>query len=201
VLKQIGSEFMTDIKTETVYFEKKGSQNTDQTLSLALSRARKLGIKQIVLASNSGSTGFKAAKIFDKEQIIIVTHSTGFRKVGEQELPTEVKTELESKNNIAVLTTTHAFGGVGRGVRMKLDTYQVDEVIAYTLRTFSQGVKVGCELVIMAADTGLLDMDKEVIAIGGSGTGADTAMVIKPAHAQNYLDLKVLEIICKPRYG
>ena len=48
-------------------------------------------------------------------------------------------------------------------------------------------------------DAGVIDMAQEVIAIGGSGSGADTAMVIKPAHAQNYLDLKVLEIICKPR--
>ena len=153
----------------------------------------------MVIASNSGKTGFLAAKIFRDSRLVIITHSTGFREIGKQQLEPEARKQLEEQPNVTVYTTTHAFGGVGRAVRMKLGTYQVDEIIAYTLRTFSQGVKVGCELVLMAADAGLLDMEQEVISIAGSGSGADTALVVQPAHAQNYLDLKVLEIICKPR--
>ncbi len=192
---------MPDVRTKSIYFEKKGPVNTIKTLELASARAKELGINQILIATNSGETAIKAAGIFKKERLIVITHSTGFREIGKQELNAETRKKLEIIPNITVLTTTHAFGGVGRAIRMKLGTYQVDEIMAYTLQTFSQGVKVGCELVIMAADTGLLDMDSEVITIAGSGTGADTALVIKPAHAQNYLDLKVLEIICKPREG
>jgi hypothetical protein len=192
---------MEDMIIESVYFAKKGPLNTEKTLKLASKRAQSLGIEQIVLASNSGKTAFEAAKFFKKERLIVITHSTGFREIGYQELKPEIKNQLDTIPNITVYTTTHAFGGVGRAVRMKLGTYQVDEIIAYTLRTFSQGLKVGCELAIMAADAGLLDMTNEVIAIGGSGSGADTAIVVQPSHAQNFLDLKVLEIICKPRIG
>jgi hypothetical protein len=28
--------------------------------------------------------------------------------------------------------------------------------------------------------------------------GVDTAIVLKPAHTQNFFDLKVREVICKP---
>jgi hypothetical protein len=192
---------MEDMIIESVYFRKKGPVNTEKTLKLASIRAQNLGIEQIVLASNSGKTAFEAAKFFKNERLIVITHSTGFQEIGHQELKPEIKNQLDAISNITIYTTTHAFGGVGRAVRMKLGTYQVDEIIAYTLRTFSQGVKVGCELAIMAADAGLLDMTKEVIAIGGSGSGADTAIIVQPSHAQNFLDLKVLEIICKPRIG
>jgi hypothetical protein len=192
---------MQYVKTESRYFDKKGPDNTIKTLELAHKRANELGINQILIASNSGETALKAAKYFKSERLIIITHSTGFREIGKQEISDKNRKRLENIPNLTILTTTHAFGGVGRAIRMKLGSYQVDEIIAYTLRTFGQGVKVGCELTIMAADAGMLDMDSEVVTIAGSGTGADTALVIKPAHAQNYLDLRVLEIICKPREG
>jgi hypothetical protein len=87
---------------------------------------------------------------------------------------------------------------VGRAVRNKLGTYQVDEIMAYTLRTFGQGTKVAIEIALMAADAGLVRTDEDIIAVGGTSEGADTALVIKPANSFSFFDLKVREIICKP---
>jgi hypothetical protein len=39
----------------------------------------------------------------------------------------------------------------------------------------------------------------DIISIGGSGSGADAALVLKPAHQNNFFDLRIREIICKPR--
>jgi hypothetical protein len=50
----------------------------------------------------------------------------------------------------------------------------------------------------MAADSGMIPMTGDVISIAGSGRGADTAVVIKPAHLNDMFDLYVKEIICKP---
>jgi hypothetical protein len=99
------------------------------------------------------------------------------------------------------LTCQHAFGGVGRAVRRKLGTYQVDEIMAHTLRTFGEGIKVSAELCLMAADAGQVRTDLAVVSIAGSGRGADTAAVIKPANAQDFFDLRFLEIICMPAPG
>ena len=50
----------------------------------------------------------------------------------------------------------------------------------------------------MAADTGLIPFDKDVVAIAGTGKGADTALRIKPAYAARLFDLKIREVIAKP---
>ena len=180
------------------YFMKAGPENTEGVLVAAFLRAKELGISKVLVATCTGKTAFSALKIVDSAmKIIAVTHVTGFRAPNDQELSEEARQELESKG-ATVLTCQHAFGGVGRAVRNKLSTYQVDEIIAYTLRTFGQGTKVAIELALMAADAGLVRTDEDVISVAGTGRGADTAQLLKPANSFNFFDLKVKEIICKP---
>jgi len=68
-----------------------------------------------------------------------------------------------------------------------------------TLYTFSQGMKVAVECLLMAAEAGLLAMDQEVISIGGTSDGADTAIVCWPAYPRTFLSFEVREILAKPR--
>jgi len=68
-----------------------------------------------------------------------------------------------------------------------------------TLRILGQGMKVVCEVAMAAADAGLLRTDEEVISIGGTGKGADTAVVLRPVNVHNFFDLRIKEILCKPR--
>jgi hypothetical protein len=68
-----------------------------------------------------------------------------------------------------------------------------------TLRMFGQGMKVACEIATMAADAGLVRTDEEIIAIGGTGRGADTAIVLQPSYTHRFFNLRIKEIICKPR--
>ena len=180
------------------YFKSPGPKNTEEVLEAVSRRAKALGIKKVVVATCSGETVFKALKVLDSDlKIIAVTHVTGFREPNTQELSEEARKELTSKG-VEVLTCQHAFGGVGRAVRNKLSTYQVDEIVAYTLRTFGQGTKVAIELALMAADAGLIRTDEDVICVGGTGRGADTALLLRPANSFHFFDLKVREIICKP---
>ncbi len=189
---------MADSNAETFYFETPGPQNTEKTLKLAMIRAKSLGTTDIIVASTKGETGLKAAEIFKGYNLVVVTHSTGFRELDFQEMPQKRKEEIETKG-IKVLTCQHAFGGVNRAVRKKLGTYELDEIIAYVLRTFGEGMKVAVEITLMAVDAGLIRTDKEAITIAGTGQGADTALVVKPANSQNFFDLEIREILCKPR--
>jgi hypothetical protein len=75
------------------------------------------------------------------------------------------------------------------------------DVASKVLYRFCQGMKVAVEVVLMAADAGLLDMRREVIAIGGTEEGADTAIVVKPAYTRAFQKLQIREIIGKPRVG
>ena len=69
---------MPNTVRKTVYFEKPGPQNTEETLKLAKQLAQALGIKNIVVASTTGETGAKASKILKGYNVIVVTHVTGF---------------------------------------------------------------------------------------------------------------------------
>jgi len=71
--------------------------------------------------------------------------------------------------------------------------------MAETLKIFSEGTKVAVEITMMAADGGLIPIDKDVIAIAGTNRGADTALVIRPANSTRIFDLTVKEIIAKPK--
>jgi len=181
------------------YFNKPGKQNTKALLDAVARRAKELSIHRVIVATCSGRTAMAARKALDPDiQIIAVTHYTGFEKPNHQELSTAKRRELESWG-VSILTCQHAFGGVGRGIRRKLATYQVDEIMAYTLRTFGQGTKVAIELALMAADAGYVRTDEDIISIGGTAEGADTALVLRPANSSGVFDLKIREIIAKPR--
>ena len=198
---------LSETQVVVTYFEKLRKENTQRTLELAKRRAEELGIKTILVASTRGETGVRACEVFQGYDVVVITHSTGFKEPNYQELTDENRAAIEAAGG-KILTCQHAFGGVGRAVRKKLGTYELEELIAYTLRLFGEGMKVAVEIAMMAADAGLVRTDEAasshvrsgVIAIAGTGKGADTAVVLKPANAQAFFNLKVLEILCKPRW-
>ena len=177
-------------KTETV----KGVQ---ALLNAVRKRSEQLGVKTIIVASTKGATGVRVAESFRGYNVVVVTHSTGFIGPDVQELTAENRERI-LKAGGKILTTTHAFGGLGRAIRRKFGTYQFDEIVANTLRIFGQGVKVAVEIALMAADSGFISLNEDVISIGGSGEGADTALVLRAANVQDFFDVKVHEIVCKP---
>lgn len=189
------------MKTEKniVYFLRTGKVNTVQTLTLALQRAKELKIRDIVFASSKGYTAKQIAEMDIKGlNIVCVTHHAGFEKPGRVELTDATRRFLEAKG-IKVFRGTHFFSGVARAMRMKFGGLYTGEIVANTYRTFGEGMKVCVEIAIMALDAGLIPYGKEIIAIGGTAEGADTAIILKPAHGRNFFDTQILEIICKPR--
>ena len=187
------------MELKMVYFEKPGGENTEEVLRIAKQRAEELGIKTIVVASTRGDTAVRATEVFNKSRVIVVSHVTGMREPDTHEFTEENRKIVEGKG-VTILTTTHAFGGLSRAMRKKYNMYVLGEVIADTLRIFGQGMKVVCEIAMMAADSGLVRTDEDVIAIAGSSRGADTAVVLKPVNTHDFFDLKIREILCKPHF-
>jgi len=181
-----------------VYHRQPGKENTQKTLEIAAQRAKELGINTVLVASTAGETGLLAARIIQAAKVVVVTHSTGFLKPNFQQLQPDMRNRIEEAG-AQVLTCQHALGGVGRAVRKKLNTYELEEIMAYTLRIFGEGTKVAVEIALMAADAGLVSTQEPCISVGGTGQGSDTAILLQPAHAQNFFDVKILEILAKPR--
>jgi hypothetical protein len=195
---QLGGRMGSTVSSIT-YFDRPGKENTETVLKIAKERAGQLGLRQVLVATTGGDTGRRAAELFTELDLVVVTHSTGLSGPNVQELTEENRAAILA-HGARLLTCQHAFGGVNRAVRRKLNTYELDEIIAYTLRVFGEGMKVACEITLMAADAGLIRTDEPVLAIAGTGRGADTAVVLRGANAQDFFDLRINEILCKPLY-
>ena len=187
------------MELKTVYFDNTGSENTEEALHIAKQRADELGIKKVLLASTEGDTAVKAMDVFKGQTVIVVSHQIGFREPDNRRLTEEHKKIIESKGGI-ILHTTHAFAGLSRALLSKLETAALGDIIADTLRIFGAGIKVVCEISMMAADSGLVRSDEDVIAIAGTSRGSDTAVVLKPVNSNRFFDLRVREILCKPHF-
>jgi uncharacterized protein len=178
------------MEEKVTYFEKVGKENTAPTLKLALERAKARGIKKIVMASTLGDTARLAAQLWQNEgiKLIIVPHQYGFSG---WKFDPELKKDLEKQGHVVhygtMLFHTDKFYGT--------DT---PTVIANMLRTFSQGMKVVVEILLMVADAGYVDIGEKVVVVAGSGRGADTAVVVAASTSTRIADLHIEEIICKP---
>jgi hypothetical protein len=185
------------MKYQTHYFDQSGPGNTGATLDLVQEWTEMLDLKTVLVASTTGETGVLALKKLKFRNVVVVSHSTGFKRENEQEFDSENRNQIQALGG-KILTCQHALAGVSRAIRLKFNTYTIDELIANTLRIFGQGMKVAVEIALMAADAGLIHTDEDVISVGGTGRGADTAAVIKPANVARFFDLKVRGILCKP---
>jgi len=187
------------LEGKIVYFENAGRENTEETLRIAKQRAEELGIKTIIVATTQGDSAARAVEVFEGMKVVVVTHVTGMREPNFQELTDENRQKIESKGGI-ILTTGHAFTGIDGAMRKKFSMYLLGDVIASTLRIFGQGMKVVCEIALMAADAGLARTDEDAVVISGTGRGADLAVVLTPVNTSDFFDLKVKEILCKPHF-
>ncbi|MBI2851652.1 MAG: hypothetical protein HYX84_00905 [Chloroflexi bacterium] len=188
------------MEVTTTYFETPGKANTEETLRIARKRAEELGIKTVLVSSTGGDTAAMATDVFNGmgARIIAVGHATGWRTPNIQEFTEENRRKVEGAGGI-VLIASHGFAGVDRAVRNKTNMSLLG-IITNTLSLFCAGIKVVCEIAVMAADSGLIRTDEDVIVIAGTGRGADTAVVLRPANSINFFDMRVKELLCKPHF-
>ena len=179
---------------------KPGKQHTIATLNLAKENADLLGIKDIVIASTEGYTAEKGVKIFNPKSynLVIVTHNFGFRKGVEQEFNSELREKL-TKQGAKVFSGTHVYSGIGPALQKEWGHTDFSITFARSLRKIlSDGVKVCHEITLMAADSGLIKLGSDVISVGGTGRGADTACWITAASSRDFLNARIKAILVKP---
>ena len=179
------------MQEKIVYFEKPGKENTADVLQLIEERARARGIKKVVMASTRGDTARTAAESFEGTglHLVVIPWQYGFRDP--QPFPQELVAELQGKGHRVhfgtMLFHTEDFYGIS-----------TPQVMANLLRIFGQGIKVCIETIMMACDGGCIELDEKVIAVAGSGAGADTAIVATASSTTRMKGLRIHEIICKP---
>ncbi|MFO7792581.1 MAG: pyruvate kinase alpha/beta domain-containing protein [Candidatus Saliniplasma sp.] len=170
--------------------------STEEVLKIAKEYSEEHGIENVVVATTRGETGSLASDMFTDQNVVAVTHSTGFREEGEQELKEENRKKME-ENGVNIFTGPMPFHTWNDYYRKKKGSVMTPTVIADTLRLFGQGTKVCVEIISMATDAGLIPPEP-VIAIAGTGYGADTVLLIEGKNSRKFFDMKVKEVVAKP---
>jgi hypothetical protein len=180
------------MERKTVYFEERQPENTEITFGLIRDRLKDSGITKLVLASTTGATAEQARDFFqdDPVQLIVVPHQWDFHR-DTNLFPPELVESLRAAGHAVHFGTMlwHTDS---------LYESRVPILMANLLRCFSQGVKVCFEIVLMVTDAGLVLSGEQVVALAGTGRGADTALVMRAASSQHLKNLRVNEILCKP---
>ena len=183
-----------------IVFEKPGPDNTNDACRIAIERAVLLKAP-IVSATTEGNAGVRFCEIAKEMgfqgKIVIVTHAFGSREPGVNALTDENRATILGYG-VQLVTAAHALSGVERGISSKFQGVYPAEIIANSLRMLSQGVKVSVEIGCMALDAGVISYGADIVCIGGTGRGLDTAVVMTPSHANRIFETKIHEILCMP---
>ncbi|MBF0557449.1 MAG: hypothetical protein HQL08_01570 [Nitrospirae bacterium] len=188
------------MEKKIVYFEKTGRENTAACLQIVKDSIRDSGYKHLVVATTGGDSGVLFSEAFKGSgiNVVVVTHCAGFKEPNTVELPEDVRQKI-LYSGARVFTGTMITHNIETAFASKFNGLYPTLIVAQSLRRFGEGSKVCCEIVMMATDAGLIPEGEEVVAVAGTGRGADTVLIIKSAVSKRFLDLKVLEIAAKPR--
>jgi uncharacterized protein len=172
---------------------------TDDVLGIARDALAKKELRDVVVASTQGNTGVASAKLFGSlgVNLVVVAHSIGFRGPNTNEFSPDMKNEIQELGG-SVLFSTMPFHSINDAIRAKMGS-SIETLIADTLRMMGHGTKVCAEIVAMACDAGLVESDRKVLAIAGTGRGADTVLIVKSANSRRFFDLKIVEVLAKPQ--
>lgn len=204
---------MEDQTVSVLLFGEPGPQNTASALDAARRRAEALGLRVVVVASDTGETASRALATFGEGfEVLAVTNPAGMR------LP------VSKLHDYLPRFHEHRQGLVDRGVahvQASMTDAAMDEIrdaggrasrIDWReLAAFMKGgvsgvdrigvaVRVALTVAAWAVVDGAVPPGAEVLAIAGTGFGgggADTAIVVRTAKA--WRDFRVLETICRPR--
>jgi hypothetical protein len=168
------------LERKITYFDAPGEENTAAVLNIARERAKELGISQILIPSVRGASAEKSLDFFATDNLTLFFVGTD-----------PARFSPETKKHIEKAGFKLAF-------YKEVDYHYSDEV-KNAFRRFGQGTKVAVELTLIAAQVEIVELGTEVVALGGSAKGLDTALVVKAATSDEFYELEIREILCKPR--
>jgi hypothetical protein len=180
------------------YFEKPGRENTARCLEI-VSGLVKEGFAHLVVATTAGETGLLFAKKFQGSALnmVAVTHNVGYAGPNQDECPAEARQEL-ARLGVKIFTGAILSRGIEASFMKKHQGVYLGYIVAQTLRLLGQGIKVCVEIAVEACDAGLVPEGEEIIAVAGTGKGADTVAIVQAHPSDRFLDVRVRQIVAKP---
>jgi len=194
------------VKRQVYYFDKPGEENTQLVIEAVSQRLEVGGIRMVIVASTSGETAVEFARsLKGKTELICVSEAPYRREWGEEWpcLKQEFRQELERLGVTIIDKVPYVFhSSVLESARWS-DAFP-ERLVKETLYSFGQGMKVAVEVTVTGVSCGYVPPYEDVIGVGGSGKGADTAIVLRATYPASLFDkdpakrLEIKEIIAMP---
>ena len=180
------------------YFENPGKANTSRCIEI-VSNIVQEGFSHVVVATTNGDTALAMARKLRGQNIniVAVTHNVGYQGPNVDECSEQIREELRTLG-VKIFTGTILTRGIEAALMKKHQGVYPAYVVAQSLRLLGQGIKVTVEIVVEACDAGLLPEGQDIIAVAGSGKGADTVAIIEARPSDRFFDLRVKQILAKP---
>jgi hypothetical protein len=194
------------IKRQVYYFDEPGEENTQWVVKAVSKRLELGGIRKVIIASTSGKSAVEFARsLKDKVELVCVSEAPYRREWGEQWpcLKQAFRRELEKRGVAIIDRAPYVFHSSVLDAARWSDVFP-ERLVKETLYTFGQGMKVAVEVALTAVSCGYVTPYEDVIGVGGSSKGADTAIVLRATYPASLFDkdtakrLEIREIIAMP---
>ena len=198
---------MGKVVREDFYFDSPGKDNTQDVIEAVKKRLEDVDVEYVIVASTTGETAIQLSDALgDSVKIVSVSESALVSEWGAKYpcMDPEKKSELERRGVIVAEKAPYFFhsspldGG-------KWSAPAPEVIVRETLYSFGQGMKVAVEVAMIAVACGYIEPFQDVIAIGGSGRGADTAALLRATFPNLIFSkdaskrLVIKEVIAMPR--
>jgi hypothetical protein len=188
------------------YFADYGEQNTAAVIDCVGRRLDEGDVATVVIATSSGKTALLFADALAKRpglRLIAVGNPPGSSY---EPMTPENRLKLSTKGVIVIDYAPYGCAALqGDAHRNMYGALDLLVVVADVWRMMGgQGLKVAMEVGLMATNVGVLKPGEKVITVGGTASGADTAIVMKTALSLDILSAEperrpdLLEFICTP---
>jgi uncharacterized protein len=194
------------IKRQVYYFDEPGEGNTQWVIEAVSQRLAAGGITKVIIASTSGKTAVEFARsLKGKAELVCVSEAPYRREWGEQWpcLKQAFRRELE-KLGVAIVDNAPYVLHSSVLEAARWPNTSPEQLVKETLYSFGQGMKVAIEVVLTAVSCGCVTPYEDVIGVGGSSKGADTAIILRATYPASLFDkdpekrLEIREIIAMP---
>lgn len=193
-------------KRQVYYFDEPGEENTPWVIEAVSQRLEDGEVKKVIVASTSGETAVEFAHSLKARAELTCVSEAPYRREWGEEWPClkdEFRQELERLGVTIIDRVPYIFhssvleAATGSGA-------SPEQIVKETLYSFGQGMKVAVEVALTAVSCGYVTPYEDVIGVGGSGKGADTAIVLRATYPASLFDkdpakrLEIREIIAMP---
>ena len=198
---------MGRIVREDFYFDSPGKSNTQDVIEAVKKRLEDVDVEYVIVASTSGETAIQLSDALgDSVKIVSVSESALVSEWGAKYpcMDAERKAELERRGVIVAERVPYFFHSSPLdGGKWSVPAPEV--IVRETLYSFGQGMKVAVEVAMLAVACGYIEPFQDVIAMGGSGRGSDTAALLRATFPNLIFSkdaskrLVIKEVIAMPR--